>query len=123
MSLGSKILFSLCAAAAFIALQACDVGASYSASKCPPRGTTLTYESFGEGFLARRCQTCHGDNVEDRQGAPSKYSFDSPADVHRWIADIYDDSAGDNTSMPPGPDDPPLSERENLAEWLACGAP
>jgi hypothetical protein len=36
---------------------------------------------------------------------------------------IFARAAGDNTSMPPGPDDPPEAERAMLAEWLACGAP
>ncbi len=106
-----------------VALAACGPEEDFKNAKCPPGGTTLTYESFGQGFLARRCQTCHGRDVEERHGAPDKYAFDSPEEVKKWIDRIYDRSAGDNTSMPPGPDDPPLSERDDLAEWLSCGAP
>ena len=104
-------------------LAACGPEEDFKNAKCPPGGTALTYESFGQGFLARRCQTCHGRDVDERHGAPDKYAFDSPEEVKKWIDRIYDRSAGDNTSMPPGPDDPPLSERDDLAEWLSCGAP
>lgn len=95
----------------------------FADARCPPGGTELTYVSFGQGFLARYCETCHGRDVRDRHGAPDRYVFDSPDDVRKWIDRIYDRSAGDNTSMPPGPKDPPIEQRDALAEWLACGAP
>ncbi|MBL8742009.1 MAG: hypothetical protein JNK04_12970, partial [Myxococcales bacterium] len=56
-------------------------------------------------------------------GAPIDYVFDTREDVVEWIDHIYERSAGDNVSMPPGPEDPPEEEREQLKEWLACGAP
>jgi len=106
-----------------IGLAGCGPEQDYRNATCPPEGTNLTYETFGAQFLAKRCQTCHARNVANRHGAPDKYAFDGPADVHQWIDRIYDRSAGDNTSMPPGPVDPPLAERDALEEWLACGAP
>ncbi|MBX3213749.1 MAG: c-type cytochrome [Labilithrix sp.] len=90
---------------------------------CPPEGTTLTYESFGEGFMDAHCQSCHGAPTKDRKGAPSGYDFATVEDVRRWRSRIFSRAAADNTTMPPGPDDPPEGEREKLAEWLACGAP
>lgn len=36
---------------------------------------------------------------------------------------IFINAAADNTFMPPGPDGPSPAEREQLADWLACGAP
>ncbi len=92
---------------------------------CPPGGTQLTYESFGKGFLDNHCQGCHGvrSATEDRKGAPSGYDFGSADDARRWRSRIFSRAAADNTTMPPGPDDPPELEREKLAEWLACGAP
>lgn len=90
---------------------------------CPPQGTTLTYETFGRPFLESRCQSCHGVPSKDRKGAPSGYDFGSLEDARRWRARIFARAAADNTTMPPGPDDPPAEEREKLAEWLACGAP
>ncbi len=90
---------------------------------CPPGGTTLTYASFGKGFMDANCQRCHGAPPYDRNGAPSGYDFGARDDVVRWKSRIFSRAAADNTTMPPGPDDPPPSERTKLAEWLACGAP
>jgi hypothetical protein len=89
---------------------------------CPP-GSTLTYESFGRGFLGANCQRCHGARGPDRQGAPSGYDFGTAEDARAWRERIYARAAGSNTTMPPGPDDPPAEEREKLADWLSCGAP
>ena len=90
---------------------------------CPPEGTKLTYESFGKGFIDSHCQTCHGQTSSGRKGAPSSYDFGSIDDVRVHKSRIFARAAADNTTMPPGPDDPPEAEREKLAEWLVCGAP
>jgi hypothetical protein len=87
---------------------------------CPTTGTTLTYASFGHGFMADHCNTCHATS---RAGAPSSVKFGTHAEVQRHAARIFVRAAGPNVSMPPGPDDPPEIERDRLAEWLACGAP
>lgn len=96
---------------------------SWDEAECPEEGTELSYENFGQSFMDRHCQYCHGSFVEDRHGAPSDYVFDTHEEVIKWIDHIYERSAGDNVSMPPGPEDPPEEEREQLKEWLACGAP
>jgi uncharacterized membrane protein len=90
---------------------------------CPPGGTELTYDNFGEAFLTGWCQTCHGAPDPERHGAPDGYDFGTPEDVRRWRARIFARAAAINTSMPPGPDDPSAEERDMLADWLACGAP
>ena len=90
---------------------------------CPPEGTKLTYANFGRDFMNTNCQRCHGQPTSDRQGAPGDYDFGSVDDVRHYKARIFARAAADNTTMPPGPDDPPEAEREKLAEWLACGAP
>lgn len=90
---------------------------------CPEEGTDLTYENFGRDFIDRHCQYCHGSWVEERRGAPIAYTFDDHESVTYFVENIYARAAGDNTSMPPGPDDPPVEDRDALAEWLACGAP
>lgn len=90
---------------------------------CPQAGTKLDYEGFGRGFFGAYCQRCHGMPSGERSGAPSGYDFGTLEGVRRWRSRIFARAAADNTTMPPGPDDPPAAEREKLAEWLACGAP
>jgi uncharacterized membrane protein len=90
---------------------------------CPQGGTKLTYESFGKTFMADHCERCHGASVKERNGAPGNYVFDTHEQVIDHKDRIFARAAGDNDSMPPGPDDPPEAEREHLAEWLACDAP
>jgi hypothetical protein len=90
---------------------------------CPSGGTALTYQSFGRTFLDGYCQPCHGASGPDRRGAPSAYDFRSHQDAMGWADRIFARAAAENTTMPPGPDDPPEAERMKLAEWLACGAP
>jgi len=92
-------------------------------SQCPPGGTSLTYANFGAEFMNSYCQYCHGSNAQSREGAPGEFIFDTQEQVIRHKDRIFVRSAGENDSMPPGPDDPPLEERNKLAEWLSCGAP
>ena len=56
-------------------------------------------------------------------GAPPDYDFGTLESVRHWKRRIFARAAADNVTMPPGPDDPPEADREQLAEWLACGAP
>jgi len=90
---------------------------------CPPGGTTLGYANFGAGFMSAYCQSCHASTSLDRKGAPGEYIFDTLEQIKRHKERIFVRSAADNDSMPPGPDDPSLEERNKLAEWLVCGAP
>lgn len=90
---------------------------------CPPGGTELTYEGFGKPFFSSNCNYCHSAETGEREGAPDNYVFDTRKQIIAHEERIFARSAATNDSMPPGPDDPPLEEREQLAEWLACGAP
>ena len=45
---------------ALVACVAACAGESIDDHPCPPGGTTLTYESFGEGFFEAWCVRCHG---------------------------------------------------------------
>jgi mono/diheme cytochrome c family protein len=97
---------------------ACNVGTPIEDYPCPPGGTTLTYENFGEDFFAAYCIQCHG--------GPNGYSgrsFTSLEDIRDNATRIFINAAADNTYMPPGPDGPPQVARDALADWLACGAP
>ena len=101
----------------------CKAETSLEDYPCPKDGTKLTYDTFGREFLARSCQTCHGQARDERKGAPEGYDFATLDAARANKARIFARSAADNVTMPPGPDDPPAAERDKLAEWLACGAP
>jgi uncharacterized membrane protein len=104
-----------------LALAACDPApVTLDEMPCPRAGTQLTYASFGKPFLDANCNICHTDHLH---GAPEAYTFDTLDQVQERRARIFVRAAATNTTMPPGPDDPPLEAREQLAEWLSCGAP
>jgi hypothetical protein len=87
---------------------------------CPSGGTELTYDNFARGFFDEYCERCHAGTAPHRNGAPESVTFDSEADVLAHRERIFVRAAGQNNSMPPGPDDPPREERDLLAEFLAC---
>ena len=99
------------------ALSACTSGSSPSgitqqSLTCPP-DSTLTYDNFGESFIADNCLSCHTKNDQ-----PHLTSVDA---VRSHAAKIIS-AAVTSTSMPRGSnmtDD----ERSMLGEWLTCGAP
>lgn len=90
---------------------------------CPSTGTPLTYASFGRGFLDENCNSCHSAQAGYRHGAPEGFHFDTLDEIHAHASRIFVRAAGPNVTMPPGPDDPPSDARQQLADWLACGAP
>jgi uncharacterized membrane protein len=90
---------------------------------CPDGGTSLTYANFGEPFMAQYCNRCHSASAVDRHGAPGEFIFDTNQQIQRHRDRIFVRAAAGNDSMPPGPDDPPRAVRDQLADWLACGAP
>jgi uncharacterized membrane protein len=90
---------------------------------CPKGGTTLTYDNFGKGFFIAYCNTCHSAPDGQRNGAPDDEVFDSVEEIRAHAATIFIDAATTNDAMPPGPYPPPIAARDQLAEWLACGAP
>jgi uncharacterized membrane protein len=108
----------------FVVLAACDPPPlDMSEYPCPPAGTQLTYDNFGAQFLGDTCNTCHSAETGYRHGAPDSFRFDTLDEVQQRRARIFVRAAASNTSMPPGPVDPPTDQRDRLAEWLACGAP
>lgn len=102
---------------------ACFSAQEISDAQCPEEGTTLSYQNFAADFIDRYCQSCHASSASNRAGAPASVHFDNLDEVRSFADRIYGRSAMDNTSMPPGPNDPPVQERQALGEWLACGAP
>lgn len=101
----------------------CGGWTTYEEYKCQNPNTTVTYQNFVKGFLDKWCNYCHSVTSENRRGAPVAYVFDTYASVVALKKRIFLRSAANNITMPPGPDDPPLEERNKLAEWIACGTP
>jgi hypothetical protein len=90
---------------------------------CPKGGTTLTYENFGKGFFIAYCNSCHSAPDGQRNGAPDDETFGTVEEIRQHAALIFINAATTNDAMPPGPYPPPLGARDQLAVWLACGAP
>lgn len=100
-----------------------------SGAACPP-GSTLTYESFAEGFFGAYCVRCHSSTLtssSERNGAPLAFDFDTHAGAEARADEIDTVAAGGptriNVFMPPNGAMPSDAERDMLGEWLACGAP
>lgn len=101
----------------------------------PPSGadcqmnSTLTWDSFGKQFMEKYCTHCHATSLSGaaRQGAPSDHNFESAELVRTQIEHIDEQAAAGpdavNTAMPIGAPTPTEQERQQLGEWLACGAP
>ncbi|HEX4451035.1 MAG TPA: hypothetical protein VH143_09210 [Kofleriaceae bacterium] len=105
--------------------------------------TTLTWENFGQAFMANYCINCHDSQLtlNERNGAPLFHDFDSLEGVLE-VPDHIDEQAGwgpkaQNNFMPGagtngkcpsmlgGPldedcPDPTGDERTNLSLWIAC---
>ncbi len=110
--LGALLLASLGVVAA------CKGGCEPAVATCPSEGTPLTYGNFGRPFFATHCVRCHGG--ADTFGGVALTTVDA---IRARRDQVYANAAGDNMSMPPGPDGPAVGERQDLAIWLACGAP
>lgn len=111
-------------AAALLLVAACDPApVTIDQYPCPTAGTQLRYDSFGAQFLGTNCNICHSAEAGLRHGAPEGFRFETLDEVHAHAPRIFVRAAGPNVTMPPGPDDPPMADRDQLAEWLACGAP
>lgn len=86
---------------------------------------TVTYESFGRGFLTGNCQACHASTTANRYGAPEDVTFDTVEEV--WaraeqildVATWYDE---DEPSMPPQ-GGVTTDDQTRLEWWLRCATP
>jgi hypothetical protein len=117
MSVRALVLFVV-ACASIASASGCSSYSKLEDHPCPPGGTKLTYDNFGKSFFEVWCSKCHGG-----ANAYSSRSFTTVDSIRNNRDRIFVNAADDNTTMPPGPDDPPVEERHKLGEWLACGAP
>jgi uncharacterized membrane protein len=127
--------FALCAAL-LVALGCGDEAdnndhdhATQTGAICPPSGSALRYQTFGQGFMSSYCTRCHSSTVTgaSRQSAPVGIDFDTLAGIRAHLAAIDAHAAAGpnavNALMPPSGQSPTNAERTQLGEWLACGAP
>lgn len=79
-----------------------------------PTDSTLTYVNFGDQVIADNCATsgCH-----DRR----KPMLTTQAAIQANASAILDEAV--YTDAMPQNHDMPLAQREQLGEWLSCGAP
>lgn len=90
-----------------------------------PKGTLISYENFGSGFMARFCLSCHSRKIptQQRAGAPGDTNFDTSEDVQRYRALILlKTNPASKNPMPPSREIP-KTQKVILSEWLDCGAP
>lgn len=100
---------------------------------CPP-DNTLTWRSFGAGFLLTWCTGCHSSHLPAtaRQDAPEDVNFDTHAlfkprerlVYERAVLEAHAFVQDPNTGSPMPPAGvPPEADRQRLAQWIACGSP
>lgn len=117
MKIQRSCSMQLCALVA-LGLFGCGEGlGDPTGSTCPP-ASTLTYENFGESFIATNCLRCHRDDESPRLNSLREVQTNADA-IDRAAASGPDAT---NKFMPED-QDIAESERKKLGEWLACGAP
>lgn len=97
-----------------LALGACTTAESTGLEpvSCPPN-STLTYQSFGATFMANNCLSCHSSKEKPALGTQSA--------IQQHLDDILQEAV--YTTAMPQDSSMTLSERSQLGEWIACGAP
>lgn len=96
-----------------------------------PDGSTVTYDSFAQGFFGSYCVRCHSSTLTGstaRMGAPPDVNLDSHAAITPTVAARIDRVAAAgptriNVFMPISGTAPSDAERDLLGEWIACGTP
>lgn len=89
-----------------------------------PDDSVLTYDNFGGPFMRNWCTGCHNSELPEGERAQATLGVDLETRelIVDWADRVWFRSADANRTMPPG-GGPTDEEREQLGEWLACGAP
>ncbi len=95
------------------------VGCGGGSGATCPTGNTLTYENFGRQFFASYCDRCHASRTSPVMNSLATIRANSTA-IDSEAASGPDAT---NTAMPEGTPAPTTAERQQLGQWLACGAP
>jgi hypothetical protein len=82
----------------------------------------LTYDNFGEPYLASWCRGCHSSDLPAnmRQLALADINFNTLADVRAQLGPMQSVIA--TGAMPPE-GGPSADEQQLMMQWLSCGAP
>ena len=83
---------------------------------------TVTWNSWGRGFLTEACQGCHHSEATQRYGAPDDIVFDTVDDAWTHADRILARAAADDPTMPPA-GGVTEDDRTRLVWWLTCGEP
>ena len=102
----------LCPLAVFAACTSSPQSTGIEPMTCDP-ASTLTYASFGATFMENHCLSCH-TNKESPVLA-------SQTQIRQHAAQILQEAV--YTDAMPEDADLSIAEREQLGQWLACGAP
>ncbi len=117
-----RIVFPLMALLGGLVVVGCggggETGESGNLPACPTAGTDLTYDNFGKAFFDTYCLSCHSTGAKVDGAGP----YETQAQIQASAEDIYGRAGGTNTNMPQSGAKPTSAEREQLAEWLSCGA-
>jgi hypothetical protein len=109
-------------------------------AKCSvPDPQTLTWDNFGQAFMAEFCTDCHSSALphSQRNGAPLFHDYDTLMGVLSIVDHVDEQSASgpaaDNMLMPPDScpttpggslnrscPQPTEQQRKDLGVWLAC---
>jgi hypothetical protein len=89
------------------------------------KGTLISYENFGSGFIGQYCLTCHSIKKKEtvRGGAPIDVNFDTAREIQMFRASILARTRRGQTKPMPPNREIPASQFLILTEWLDCGAP
>jgi len=115
--LSRVVVVAACALSCAVAACSSNGTGSPTGSTCPS-DSTLTYENFGQAFIANNCLACHSNRE-----SPTLTTQAAVA-ANREELDLVA-AAGPssvNTQMPQG-GSVTTADRQKLGEWLACGAP
>lgn len=107
---------------AFASLVACtgaDEGVDAVDSVDPCAEEARTWQSWGAGFFANYCRSCHSVDAPYRYSAPEGVDFDTLEQVRQWEASIRTLVLEERT-MPVG-GGVPEADLLGLEAFLACG--
>ena len=109
-------MVDLAALVGMLCLAGCSP-AEESADPCAENA--VTWDSWGAGFFASYCRTCHSVDAPDRYEATEGLNFDTLAEVRAYSERIRV-RVIDEQTMPVG-GGVPDAELANLETFLSCG--